>query len=150
MRLIVVSATDEGGGGFGVRGREGGPLGVEISVPRVADVPFFFLSFLGEDSLPLASERLGEPGRFNEAEDLVGGFRSGGLGGRRVGVLVPLEEAPDGGLPLSFSEGMFFFSSASFLICSSLRRSASVSDDSLCITVSTVTFAWYDYRTSVE
>ena len=102
---------------------------------------FFFLSFFLEDSLPLASERLGEPGRFSEVEEMERWDRSGCLLGRPEGVLVPREEAPDGGLALSFGEGTSFFSSASFLICSSFRRSASVSDDSLCITVSTSTLA---------
>ena len=93
----------------------------------------FFLCFLWDDSLPLASERLGEPGRLREEADTVRLRGSGCFPGRDEGVLVPLVEAPDGGWGFDLSAAVAFFSSASFLSCSSLRRSVSVSEDSLCI-----------------
>ena len=96
------------------------------------DVACFFLCFFREDSLPLAEERFGEPGRLSDmllaAEEV--------LLGRLVGVLVPLVVEPEGGLAdaeavLSLSEEAALRSS-SFLRSSSLRRSASEPDDSLC------------------
>ena len=96
---------------------------------------WFFLCFFRDDSVPLASERLGEPGRFR-LEDEEAFLRGAGcLLGRFEGVLVPLDEAPEPegfevDFPFSRSEGLGFFSS-SFLRSASLRRSVSVSSDSL-------------------
>lgn len=115
---------------MGDLGRDGGPLGVDMPVLSLEDSPCFFLGFLREDSLPLASERLGEPGRFSEVEDAVRLRGSECLLERLEGVFVPLEEEPEGGLSLGLSP--VFFSSASFFACSSFSRSASVSDASLC------------------
>ena len=80
----------------GERGRDGGPFGVLIPEPKVEAVPCFFC-FLREDSFPLASEASCDPGRFRPD------FRPDG-------VLVPLEEAPDGAWPA------FFLSSPSFFV----------------------------------
>lgn len=116
------------GRGMGDRGLDGGPLGVDMLV--LSFEPSFFLTFLREDSLPLASERLGEPGRLREEEDEVRLRGPECLFSRLEGVLVPFEEEPEGDFSLGLSP--VFFSSASFFSCSSLRRSVSVSDDSLC------------------
>lgn len=109
---------------LGDMGREGGCAGWDEETPLV------FLCFLRVDSLPLASERLGEPGRFNEEEGFVEG--RGCLEGRPEGVLVPREEAPEGfleGLDFSRSEAAL---DSSLRLSSSLRRSVSESSDSLC------------------
>lgn len=94
-----------------------------------------FLAFLREDSVPLASERLGEPGRFRLEEEEVFLRGSRCLLGRLEGVLVPLDEVPepegfDVAFPFSGSDGLGFFS-PSFIRSSSFRRSVSVSSDSL-------------------
>ena len=125
----------EGGfeGKAGDLGREGGPFGVEVPVLGWRVEGCLFLCFLRDDSLPLASERLGEPGRLREDEDECCVW-SLGLEGRPEGVEVPLVEVPEdgcGGLSLSFSE-VAFFSSSSFLRSSSFKRSSSESSDSLC------------------
>ena len=92
-----------------------------------------FLCFLREDSLPLASEMLGEPGRVRE-EGLVEADGRGCLEVRFEGVLVPREEAPDE----AFEALGFSRSEAVVALASSLRRSSalassvSVSSDSLC------------------
>lgn len=110
LRLVVVvvglgreeedcSGAEEGGGGAGERGRDAGGTGVVVPVGWEEEGPCFFLCFLRADSVPLASERLGEPGRLRE---LVVDFLSGSLClGRPDGVLVPLVEAPDGRSPVS-------------------------------------------------
>lgn len=126
------SGADESGGA-GERGREPGAVGVDVPVGWEEERPCFFLCFLREDSVPLASERLGEPGRLRE---LVVDFLRGSLClGRPEGVLVPLVEAPDGRSPLSLRSGRSFsvaaFFSSSFFRSSSFRRSVSVSSDSL-------------------
>lgn len=89
--------------------------------------PCFFLCFFLEDSVPLASERSGDPGRLR----LVAYFFSGSVCfGRPDGVFVPLEEAPEGtllvSLPLSLSDlsPSFFFSSSSLSLSSSLASSS--------------------------
>lgn len=90
------------------------------------DPPNFFC-FLRDDSLPLASDRLGDPGRLRASGSPVFG--------RFKGVLLPFVEVPDGGfsvvspaLPLPFSAAAF---SSSFLRSSSFKRSASESSESL-------------------
>ena len=94
----------------------------------------FFFCFLRVDSLPLASEFRGDPARFLRLLVEVDCLRgSACLEGRPEGVLVP--EAPED-LDFFFSlSGVFLFSvflrSSSFLASSSLRRSVSVSSDSL-------------------
>ena len=125
------SGAEEVGAGAGERGLEGGPLGVDMPVAGFERL-YFFLCFLRDDSLPLASERLGEPGRLRDVEDTVRLRGSGCLAGRDEGVFVPLVEEPDGGWALALSDAAAFFSSASFLSCSSFKRSVSESDDSLC------------------
>jgi hypothetical protein len=89
---------------------------------RGVAVPPLVLSFmrLRLDSLPLASERLGEPGR------LMAFTRSGSpcFSLRPDGVFAPLEDAPDGGfvLPLSLALSLgscFALASSSFLRSSS-------------------------------
>jgi len=133
-RAVAVSGTVLVGRGIGDLGRDGGPLGVDMPVLSLEDSPCFFLGFLREDSLPLASERFGEPGRLRELEDAVRLRGSGSLLGRFEGVLVPFEEEPE--LVLSLDLSAALFSSASFLSCSSFRRSASVSDESLYVSMS--------------
>ena len=84
------------------------------------------------DSLPLASDRLGEPGRFRL---LVEGFVKGsdGLLGLGIGVLVPEESLE--ALDFSRSDDVFFSSSflrsSSFFRSSAFKSSVSVSSDSL-------------------
>jgi hypothetical protein len=108
------------------------PSGRGVAVPLLL-WPCCFLTFLRLDSLPLASERLGDPGRLRE-EDETCDFLEGSpcFSLRPDGVLAPMVEAPDAGfspsLPLPFC---WTFSSSSFLRSSSLRRSASESSDSL-------------------
>lgn len=94
-------APAESGGGktAGDLGREGGPLGVDTPVWRLDGLACFFLCFLREDSLPLASEILGEPGRFRELEETDLWLESRGLLGRFEGVFVPLVELPEPVLP---------------------------------------------------
>ena len=121
---------EEVGAGTGERGLEGGPLEVDMPVVGLERL-CFFLCFLRDDSLPLASERLGEPGRLRDEEDTVRLRGSGCLPGRAEGVFVPLVEEPDGGWGFDLSVAAAFVSSASFLSCSSLRRSVSESEDSL-------------------
>ena len=130
-------------------GREGG-CRVDEDWIWAATRGCFFFCFLRADSLPLASESRGDPGRFlrllEEVERLRG---SACFDGRPEGVLVP--EAPED-LDFFFSlSGVFLFSaflrSSSFLSSSSFRRSVSVSSVSLWITrqrrPSTVSRAFY-------
>jgi hypothetical protein len=113
----------------------GDPPGRGVNVPGVALCLCF--NFLRLDSLPLASERFGEPGRLREELATLEGFLSGSpcFSLRPEGVFVPLVEAPDAGfspsLPLSFVCACNLASS-SFLRSSSLARSVSESSDSLC------------------
>ena len=105
----------------------GGEVGLEEACSDWGTLCCFF-TFLRADSVPLASERLGEPGRFSLLA-LVFLDASGALPGRCEGVLLPFVDAPDGGFEapaLSISD---FFSS-SFLRSSSFRRSVSESSDS--------------------
>ena len=98
---------------------------------RFDDVPcFFFLCCFREDSLPLASERLGEPGRLREEDEAVRRRGSGCLLGRPEGVFVPREEEPDEGGGFVLSATVCFLSSSSFLSRSSFSRSASESESS--------------------
>lgn len=124
-------AEDDGG-----RAGDMGPDGTGVDVPDGwEDEPCFFLCFLREDSVPLASERLGEPGRFRALVDAF--LRGSGAFNLLDGVLVPFVEAPEIILLASFdfrlslSEAAFL--SSSFLRSSSFRRSVSVSSDSLCL-----------------
>jgi len=139
LRGFEGCGRDEGSGAEEVRGTDAGDLGREPGGTGV-DVPVgweeeacFFLCFLREDSVPLASERLGEPGRLRELEDDF--LRGSECLGRPEGVFVPLEEAPDGTsspsllFDLSLSDETFF--SSSFFRSSSFSRSVSVSSDSL-------------------
>ena len=94
----------------------------------------FFFCFLRVDSLPLASEFRGDPGRFLRLLVEVDCLRgSACLEWRPDGVLVP--EAPeDLDFFFSFSGVVLlsaFLRSSSFLASSSFRRSVSVSSDSL-------------------
>ena len=63
----VASGADEEGGIrlFGDIGRDGGGLGWD------AAAPLRFMYFFREDSLPLASERLGDPGRLSDLDCVV-------------------------------------------------------------------------------
>lgn len=93
-----VVAESIGGGKAGDLGRERGPLGVDTPVWRLDGLACFFLCFLRDDSLPLASEILGEPGRFKELEETDLWLESRGLLERFEGVFVPLVELPELGL----------------------------------------------------
>ena len=87
--------------------------------------------FFRDDSLPLASEILGEPGRLRDLELVEGG---GCLLKRPDGVFVPRVEASEGALDFlafSWSDALAFLS-ASFLRSSSFSISVAVSSDSLC------------------
>ena len=53
----------------GEREREGGPLGVLTPDARLEVVPCCFFCFFLADSFPLASDRLGDPARFNDFEE---------------------------------------------------------------------------------
>lgn len=89
----------------------------------------FFFCFFREDSLPLASECRGEPGRFRllTDEEFLRGlscFLEGASGA--------LEETSDAFFDLdAFSFSGVDLASSAFLRSSSLRRSVSVSSDSL-------------------
>lgn len=124
--LVPAPGADEDGSAkLGDIGLEGGCTGCED------ERPLCFLCFLRDDSLPLASEMLGEPGRLSEESGL--GLGRGCLAGRPEGVFVPREEAPEDileGLVFSRSEVLAFLAS-SFLRSSALASSVSVSSDSL-------------------
>lgn len=94
------------------------------------EVPVFFLCFLRVDSLPLDSERFGEPGRFKLLTFLNGSE----CFGRPDGVLFPLDEAPDGSLESVFraSSLAFAFASSSFFLSISACFSSSDVSSSLC------------------
>ena len=118
-------ADDEGGRRFGEVGREGGWMGCEPALP--SNIRCFFR----DDSFPLASEMLGEPGRLRDLELVEG---SGCLLKRPDGVFVPRVEASEGALDFlafSWSDALAFLS-ASFLRSSSFSISVAVSSDSLC------------------
>ena len=66
--------------------------GIGVDVPVGWDDACFFLCFFRDDSLPLDSERLGEPGRFR----LLAFFSGSECFGRPEGVLVPFDDAPEG------------------------------------------------------
>lgn len=100
-------AGSEGGKIAGDLGRERGPFGVETPVWRLDGLAYFFLCFLRDDSLPLASDMLGEPGRFKELEETDLWLEPRDFLGRVEGVLVPLVELPElglAGLSLSLSD----------------------------------------------
>lgn len=94
--------------------------GVDVPVPEGC----FFLCFLREVSVPLISERSGEPGRLSLFLDLVVLVARGSLCFERPeGVFVPLEEAPEGGALGGFSpRAAFSFARRS---CSTRRAAAS-------------------------
>lgn len=75
----------------------------------------FLTFFLREDSFPLDSDRLGEPGRLRD----LGFFRMSVVLCLPDGVVLPLVLAP---------EASFSFSSASFLASSSFSSSFSLSE----------------------
>jgi len=89
-----------------------------------------FLSLFLLDSLPLASERLGEPGRLRE-EPAAWLRASPCFSARPEGVFVPVD-APDGGLSPSSLSSL----SSLFFLSSSFCRSVSESSDSLCTMIS--------------
>lgn len=76
------------------------------------------LAFFRDVSVPLASDRLGDPGRLRVA-DAVLFFNASVCFGRPDGVFVPLVDAPDS----------FFTLSSSACRSSSFNRSASVSSE---------------------
>ena len=82
------------------------------------------------DSLPLASELSGEPGRLRLLEDAECFKGSECFDGRWEGVFVPLEEEPEC-LALSLSLSADDLLSSAFLRSSSFKRSVSVDSDSL-------------------
>ncbi len=87
------------------------------------------MCFLSEDSLPLASELRGDPGRLRLLMDEK---VLSGLSCFLEGVLVSLLEASDEIFGLdAFSFSGVDFASSAFLRSSSFRRSVSVSSDSL-------------------
>ena len=132
---VDCGAEDEGGRG-GEVGREGGCRVLLVCTCACTNefrLCFFFI-FLRVDSLPLASELRGEPGRLS-LEDGEGLRGSLCLEALCEGVLFPFEDVPEDGFAfeglscLSFS-GLVLLSSA-FFRSSSLRSSVSVSSDSL-------------------
>ena len=132
LREMAWGAEDEGTSGES--GREGGwrlllacAWGWDEEVRGC-----FFLCFLRVDSLPLASELRGEPGRLRLLEEVECLRGSACLEGRLEGVLVPEESF---GLCFSCLSGVVLVSSA-FLRSSSFRRSVSVESDSLLGSVS--------------
>lgn len=92
----------------------------------------FFFCFLRVDSLPLASDWRGEPGRLRLVVDKEVLRASPCFEGRWEGVLLPFEEVPEEGLGFALSFSGFNLLSSAFLRSSSLRRSASVSSELLC------------------
>jgi len=131
LRERVGWGAEDGGARGGEPGREGGcrvlfawAWGCDDDVRGC-----FFFCFLREDSLPLASELRGDPGRlrlFMDEEILSG------LSCFLEGVLVPFVEASDTTFGLdAFSFSGVDLSSSAFLRSSSLSRSVSVSSDSL-------------------
>ncbi len=105
---LASGAEDDGGAGD--MGRDPG-LGVPVAVGNAEDDPCCFFDFFRADSVPLASDRFGEPGRFNVAPAFFNGSE---CLFRPDGVLVPLVDAPDGKrLPsFSFPLVLSFFSPA--------------------------------------
>lgn len=97
------------------------------------------LGFLRDDSLPLASERSGEPGRLSECRDDNFLAVSGSLlRGNEVfanGVFVPMEEVPEGCLSPSLALSFPCLFSSTLLPSSSFSFSASLLErsDSLCL-----------------
>lgn len=77
---------------------------VGVDIPVGCEDACFFLSFFREDSLPLDSERLGDPGRLRFFV-----FSGSECFGRPEGVLVPLDDAPEG----SFDGSILTFALAS-------------------------------------
>jgi hypothetical protein len=98
-----------------------------------APLACFFLCFLREDSVPLASDWFGEPGAGRLRE--VVSFNGSEVLFRPDGVLLPLEDAPEGSLSeslpslaaFSFSAAAAFSSSSFFFASASRSRSSSLS-----------------------
>ncbi len=107
-------------------GRDSG-TGVEVAVGR--DEPFCCLDLFLAESVPLASDRLGEPGRLRLVAAV---FRGSECLFRPDGVFEPFVDAPDGSLLLSLSlcGDLFAFSSV-FFRSSSFLFSSSVSSEEL-------------------
>ena len=105
-------------------GRETG-LGVDIAVGRAESC--CFLDFFRADSVPLTSDKFGDPGRFKVERAF---FRGSECLFLPEGVLVPLVDSPDGSrlpsasLPLGFS-----FVSADLAWSSSFPASSESSED---------------------
>lgn len=106
-------------------GREvAAPCGIRPLEPA----PCSFLTRLCADSLPLASERFGEPGRLRlAAEDSLLRKGSACFSALPEGVLLPLDEAPEGSL-----SALALRSSSLVRSSSSRWRSSSESSESLC------------------
>ena len=100
-----------------------------VPVPRREAVPglaFFFFFFGCEDSLPLTSERFGEPPRLMLLASATRCVASRCLLGRLLGVLLPLVEEPEGGW-----DGLTVFSPISDFWSSSLDFPLSECSDSV-------------------
>jgi hypothetical protein len=123
LRMLESGAgwEDEGAGDMG---RD---PGIGVDVPVGWDDACFFLSFFREDSLPLDSERLGEPDRLR----LFDFFRGSECLGRPEGVLVPFDDAPEGSLEVSILA--FALASSSFRLSIAFCFSSSEVSSSLCL-----------------
>jgi hypothetical protein len=99
-----------------------------VEVPVLCDD---FLTFFLEDSLPLDSERFGEPGRLS----LLTFLKGSECLGRPEGVFVPFEEAPEGSFDSLFAASAFSLAlaSSSFLLSISACFSSSDVSSSLYI-----------------
>lgn len=99
-----------------------GDIGREPGWVEDSDGECLFLPFLRDVSVPLASDRLGDPRRFRDT--FIAVFFDGSVCFKRPdGVVLPFEEA---------AESFLFFSSSTFR-SSSLALSSSVSSE-LCMT----------------
>jgi hypothetical protein len=99
--------------------------GIGVLVPEGRDDACFFC-FFREDSLPEDSDKLGDPDLFRP---FLFFFDASVCFGRPEGVLVPLEDAPDGTFDSTFS---LFFASSSFRLSISFCFSSSEVSSSLC------------------
>lgn len=98
---------------------------MEVRVGWEEDEPCLFLCFFRDDSFPLDSDRLGDPGLLR----FFVFFRGSVCLGRPDGVLVPFEEAPEGSLDSALA---LFFASSSFFRSISFCFSSSEVSSSLC------------------
>jgi hypothetical protein len=99
--------------------------GIGVDVPVGCDDGCFFLCFFREDSLPLDSERLGEPGRLR----LFAFFRGSECFGRPEGVLVPFDDVPEANFDSILALAL---ASSSFRLSISRCFSSSEVSSSLC------------------